>query len=253
MSQGFVNQQQNYTIQGVGSPTVIPQFVGQQYIDISIGAIYIATGTIGIYNWGYVGSGNVSNDYLVGLTSWYDASDSITPITNGSTLTGWNDKGSQLNHLVNVEGTPQYMTNIQNGLPAAYFSGAQSIYGSNKADVSQPQTHFLVFKPTGWSTGIYQGIITMLANNTIFKNTGATTIGIAAGSNVIGQSISNNTCNIASVVFNGASSSITINNNSTVVGNAGTNSNTNLPYIGRDNSYYYIGYVMEWRVYDEVC
>jgi hypothetical protein len=51
MAQGFITQQQNFTIQGIGSPTVIPQFIGQQYIDVSTTSIYIATNINSINDW----------------------------------------------------------------------------------------------------------------------------------------------------------------------------------------------------------
>lgn len=215
--------------------------------------MYMAMGTSGSYNWGYIGKGSLSADYTTNLTSWYDASDSLTPTTNGSTLTGWNDKGSQLNHLTTVFGTPQYMENVQNGLPAAYFDGNnEAIYGANQADINQPNTHFVVFKPTNWGTGGIQYVAEMQPNGqAIQKSNAAATVGIYSGAALAGNSISNNTAYLATAIFNGTSSSIQINNAAAVTGNAGTSANSNSPRMGtaHDGSGDYTGYVMEWRVY----
>ncbi len=241
---------------GAGAPTSTPTFIGQTYVDTTTGNVYIAVGTSGSWNWAFVGAGALSNDYLVGLTSWYDASDSLTPAINGATLTGWNDKGSNLNHCTTVIGTPQYMTGIQNSLPAAYFNGSEMIYGANQADVAQPHTQYLVFKPTGWSTGIMQKVINMYNSSPqINKTASATTIEIYAGATVVGESLSNNVTTMVTAIFNGASSSIQVNGNTPNTGNAGTNTNSNSPQIGASDNvpnYPYTGYIMEWRVYTGV-
>lgn len=41
-------------LEGVGEPTTIPLFVGQLYIDTSVGHLYIAMGTDSV-NWAFVG------------------------------------------------------------------------------------------------------------------------------------------------------------------------------------------------------
>jgi hypothetical protein len=247
------------SLSSTGAPTSIPEYIGQSYVNTSNGNIYIAVGTAGSYNWGFVGAGNIVNDYLINLTSWYDASDSLTPNTNGSTLTGWNDKGSRLNHLTNVANTPQYFDNIQNGLPAAYFDGVnESIYGANQGNTAQPQTMFLVCKPTGWSTGTYQVMVSTYYSSsaymTIGKNNGNTAIWVSAGTDRSASSIMTDTSYIITVAFNGASSTIGVNANAEDTVSPGTNGNEGYPTIGAvaGTTYPYAGYVMEWRVYDGV-
>ena len=255
---GYPNLAVPNSLTGSGAPQIVPQFIGQQYIDINSGNIYISVGTNGVYNWGFVGKGSLvefTKDTIPGLVTWYDASDNLFPKTNESTLTGWNDKGSNLNHLVNIQGTPKYYENIQNGLSAAYFNGSSAIRGSDIADAAQPQTHFLVFKPTAWSTDTYQAIIDMY-NGTAFigKNTGTTAIRIAAGIGLNGATVTNDITTITTAVFNGTSSSTALNSDAETIGSAGTSSNSNNPGIGsvNNNTLFYTGYVMEWLIYNGV-
>lgn len=244
---------QTMTISGSGAPTSVPVNIGDVYIDKNTGNIYMAVGTSGSYNWTFIKQGNLSGDYLTGLTSWYDASDSLTPNTNGSTLTGWNDKGSQANHLTTISGTPKYYENIQNGLSAAYFDGDNDyLSGSDKADIAQPHTEFLVFRPTRWqadASGVY--VVSMQSTQTLGRTGGATTTRAYAGTFLSGASITENTTNLLTAVFNGASSSIQVNNGTITTGNAGTGTNTNNPRIGAafDTTEDFMGYVMEWRIY----
>lgn len=206
---------------------------------------------------GIVSYQNFNKNTVAGLTSWYDASDSLVPNTDGATLTQWTDKSDTANHLTTVNNTPKCYVNIQNGLRAAYFTGpasAASIVGANKADSNQPQTHFLVFKPTAWSTGTWQVIVDMQTDEQrIAKQTGTTKITCYAGTaHLVGDSVSDNTCSLITTIFNGASSSIQLNNNTAVTGNPGTRLNSNYPIVGAGptNTESYTGYIMEWLVYD---
>lgn len=238
---------------GAGAPTSTPTAIGAIYIDTSSGAIYIASGTSGSYNWGYVGSGALSADYRDNLLTCYDASNGPTPTTNGGTLTGWNDLGSKTNTLSVVSGTPKYYESIQNGLPAIYFDGSSHMTGSNLADTAQPCTSFIVFKGTNWGTGAEQYICQMEAYCYSFiKLNAATTLSTCGGSAVItADSLSNNVCYLGTLISNGASSSLQVNQNTASTGNPGNSANSNYPAIASASGggSKYTGYVMEWRVY----
>jgi len=209
-----------------------------------------------IWNWGFLGRGNMTAwtaSHPAGLTSWYDASNGPTPTTAESTLTGWNDLSVTANHLTNIVGAPKISSITQNGLPMVYFDGSSSINGLNKADSAQPITSFLVFMPTAWGTGGYQIMTVMDASNIqLEKVTGATNVSIYSGFRFSGESISNNTQYVLTAVFNGATSSIAVNNHTLTSGDSGTNGNSNSPLIGQagGNVNFFTGYIMEWLVYD---
>jgi hypothetical protein len=127
--------------------------------------------------------------------------------------------------------------------------------GSNKANVDQPFTYFLVMKPTGWGTGGYQTIVDMggADGQRLAKSASATTLLQYSGADLVGESLSNNTSYIISAVYSGASSSNTVNGNNPTTGNAGTSVNEMQPIIGAlatGGAYYFTGYVMEWLVYN---
>ena len=236
---------------GTIAPTATPSRIGDEYINTATGAYYKATGTSGFWNWAFLGQGATSADYRTNLVGCWDATNGPTPAINGSTLTAWNDLGSGLNHISNITNTPKYYANIQNGLPAVYFDGSSRMYGTDKGDVAQPTTHFLIFKGTSWGTGDYQYIIDMIDSQIIGKNNTSTKIDIYAGAHATGDSLTNNTTYLATVVFNGASSTIKTNVGGANTVNPSTGTNTMYPNIGSGASavYLFIGYVMEWRVY----
>lgn len=241
---------------GTIAPTSTPARIGDFYINSNTGSIYMASGISGYWNWALIGQGSLSDDYTNNIVGWWDASNGPTPVTNGSVITAWNDRSSYVNHLTGTNGVkPTYYTGIQNGLPACYFNGINAgIGGGNLADIAQPATHFLVFKPTGWGRASQEAIISMYNGSSpheIYRNSGSTTVNMHAGTGLLGPSLSDNTCYVVTTIFNGTSSSIQKNVDVATSGNAGTNTNTMYPAIGERGagSYFYQGYVMEWRVY----
>ena len=241
-----------YAGTGTAAPSETPDYIGQRYVNTTNLNVYLASETNGSYNWAFVGKGGVSDlSSVSGLTSWYKG-ENITPTTNGSTITAWNDAGSALNHCTNIVGTPQYYEDVVNGHPGAYFDGSESMYGSDKSDVAQPQTHFVVFKGTDWGTGAEQDIVTMYNfSQSIAKQAWTTVIRTYAGGNIFGDSLSDDTAYMATAIFDNTSSSLQINDASAVTGTTGTGANTNSPNIGAASggSSRFTGYVMEWMVF----
>ena len=244
------------SFQGQGAPIITPQFVGQQYVDTSTGSIYAAVGTNGLYNWGFVGSGSLTSfnkDTVSGLLGWYDASD-VSTITKdgGNNVTTWNDKSATNKSLVNtLAGKPVYTTNVQNGLPGIYFSGSTTGISSNAFSIASPMTMFLVVRPTGWSTGTTQNITSMPGGvMEAQKTNGATSLLLYNGATLTGGSLVNNTPYIITMIGNGGSSSIQINNNTPTTGTAGS-ATASYVLLGYHNSSgnYYVGYICELLIY----
>lgn len=236
---------------GTIAPTSTPSRIGDFYVNSSTGSIYMAGGTSGSFNWALIGQGSLSADYRTNLVGCWDASNGPVPTINNTTLTAWNDLGSVLNHMTVLYGTPKYMENIQNGLPAVYLSGSAGIRGANVTDIAQPTTHFLIFKPTDWNAAKDQYIAEMYnQSQIIYKSNGTANVRMYAGTTIPGDALADNNCYLTTVVFNGASSSIAVNANAAVPGNTGTGTNSMYPIIGtHDGVSFFTGYVMEWRVY----
>lgn len=253
MSQGFVNQQQNYTIQGSGSPTVVPQFIGQQYIDTITSSIYIATGTTGVYNWGYVGAGmnsSFTKNTITGLIGWHDYSDLPTMSMTGNIISSIADK-SNTGLAMNQESalTTTLVSNYQNGLSAAYCNGNSSMYSST-ITIGSVFTRIVVARPTGWSTGAYQAIVGHNSVGVIGKYTGNTNLHLYNGATATVTSLTNTYPYIIIGVFNGASSFCYVNGTkyTTVTPGAGALTRFNVganALVGE----FYIGYVMETLTY----
>lgn len=243
-----------YTDYSAGVPTSTPTAAFQLSLSTRTGTMYVSVGT-NIWNWGFLVQGPLTQwtaSSPAGLTSWYDASNGPTPTTSGSTLTAWNDLSATANHLTTVSGTPNVSSITQNGLPMVYFDGAEYIHGSNKADGAQPNTFFIVFKPTAWGTGATQVLFDMMAASNIFQKTnGASTVETYAGLFLVGASVSNYSPTLLTSVLNGANSTISVNGGADTVGNAAAQTNTNYPTIGSRVGYafQFTGYIMEVLVY----
>ena len=232
-----------------GVPTSTPTAIGDHLISTQTYNIYEAVCTSGFPCWTFMKQGSPSAwtpSSPAGLTSWYDSNNGPSPATNGSAVTGWTDRSVTGNNMAPVSGTLRYDTNIQNGLPGVYFGGDVDLEGSNKADTSQPTTHFLAFKPTSWGTGVAQTVANMYASQTISKEASSTNLLVSAGTSMSLGPISNNTPCLVSVIFNGATSSGTVNGGVITFGNVGTTANSNYPLPGYQ---YFVGYIFEWLVY----
>lgn len=246
----------SYTTEA-GSPTKTPTSTGEVLMNRTTGNIYMAGDILGNYSWGYLGSYNLTKWTSVspaGLFQWYKADSGPIPATNNTTLTSWLDSSTTNNALGAVEGTSgKYQTGIQNGLPAVYFDGGGDMYGTNLTDVAQPVTYFLVIKPTSWGTGGYQCIMAQYNSaNQILKTTGAVTLTLYAGSLGIGPNVADNTTQLITSVFYGASSSVEVNNGGYLSINTGTTVCTNHPVLGAAGggvSNPYVGYIMEYLAY----
>lgn len=215
---------------GTTSPTATPEFTGQRYINTTTAAIWIAGGTSGSYNWGYVGQGSTSafnKDTVAGLVSWHDASDAPTVILSGTNVTGWYDKALTGKNMVVDTASPTYVTAYQNGLNAILFNGSNQALQYDMADIPQPYTRVIAFKSTNWGTGGTQ-IITGGPSYTgeIGKLNGNTNLVIYSGATLTYGSLANTTPYIVIAVFNGASSSIRVNGGTPVTGNAGASALT---------------------------
>jgi len=178
---------------------------------------------------------NVPNTYPSGSPAvWYDLS-TLNGLSDGDPITSVPDlSGNEEN--TSALGTITFKTNIQNGLSIARFPGIASNYLRNLtfSSSAQPITIFVVFKysdPIGapwWISDSSDGP---------YLTTSAGKHALYAGSSWA-SSIDYNTTNfvLATIIFNGASSSIRINGVSGGVGNPGTDEFDTGLHIGASHS-----------------
>lgn len=191
------------------------------------------------------------------VTNWYKADSGVTNTGDNTNATAWADNSTLADNLTVTTGnTPKYYTNIQNSLPAVLFDGAGEMGGGLRSAVEQPQTWFIVFKPTSWGTGTYQVLFAgnfsgCYSYQQFYKNTGdATTTLFALNASVAGDSLSSNNTYLETGVINGATSSTTINAGTTHTGSVGSYNTGIYTRMASDGGCcYYAGYIMEVLIY----
>lgn len=127
-----------------------------------------------------------------------------------------------LNQLTNSK-RPGYRISQVNGKPAIIFDGSDDSMKTSAYTLNQPTTVILVFNQITWTNGdtIFDGITGNLGN--IFQNSLSPRLTVYAGlSAANNDNMTVNTYAFAIVEFNGASSSLQINNTTKTTGNAGT-------------------------------
>ncbi len=160
---------------------------------------------------------------VTGLVAWYDANDSATITKSADRVSQWNDKSSQGNNLVQATGAdqPLWVNAVQNGKPIIRFDGVSEHMEDLVTNTyTQPTTLFMVCStPTenGGNRAFFDGDSARNLLNLQSPNQ----YRIYAGASLIGGTLSAG-FKLFRAKFNGASSSLHINNSSILSGDAGT-------------------------------
>lgn len=192
---------------------------------------------------------------IAGLVAWYRA-DAGIHLNGNSHVDQWNDQSSSGNNLNIISSVAiDVFSNIQNGLPAVYFSAANSNFiDCNTINIPQPFTVFSVIqqKTMNGATSVYDnpggaGSETVLQNS---DNNGVWKLYAGSALNS-SESVTLNITVLITAIFNGSSSLIQKNNNTASYGNVGANG---LVHLRVGNSYYntnyWNGYVMEILIFN---
>lgn len=198
---------------------------------------------------------------ITGLKVWLDFSDADTLYVDagttkvsadGQAIYQANDKSGTGWHAVQATETkrPLYKTNIKNGLSVASYASTDDYLQAAAVDLAQPDTIIAVCYPTAFKY-IFDGTTTRQLNE--FHNaTPAANVHQYAGASVYSaKEVSLNNYFIITNVFNGANSTIKINNNAVAATNPGTNGIKNLLVGARNGgSNNLTGYMLEFLVYN---
>jgi len=194
---------------------------------------------------------------ISGCIVWLDAEDISTITLNGATVSKWDDKSGEDNHVAQATADNQPVYRAPGGVG---INGKASFDYHNdnlKSDVfaggpvNQPDTVFLViqYDSVGGFPHPFDGrtsgeqYYSISSSPYYFR--------ISAGSLVGGGIASINTPYIYEAIFNEANSSIIINGNVTGTGNSGTNSLTGVTIGGAYNGSFDLnGKIGEVIVYD---
>jgi len=161
--------------------------------------------------------------WLVSSLGVYQEHDSkTTPSGNGDPVGTWEDQsgnGNDVNAPASDIQRPILVTGVVNGLPILRFDGGQ--YLRKAFALNQPYTVYIIFLQDSWTNN--DRVFTGVTNQTIFIQNGISpTLKLYAGSFVADNTdLPLDTFGICRVIFNGASSSIRIDDNVATTGNPG--------------------------------
>lgn len=191
---------------------------------------------------------------LDNLAIWLEADSGTSTTMDGVAVSQWDDQSGNLRNAIQATASkqPLYKSGIINGKPVLRFDGSSdSLQVAFGATLAQPNTIFIVAAIT--SAGAQDNLIDGLSGserNSLFIDSGNYTM--YAGSLFSLSAIDANT-HILRMVFDGASSSFSIDGGSASSGNAGTQSisginicceNSGLRNIGAD--------IAEIIIYDDL-
>lgn len=154
---------------------------------------------------------------LSNLEAWFQFNNGIT--VTGSGVSQWDDQSGNGRHL--KQGTDTNRPALQ-GDGTILFDGVDNFLKCDAFTLNQPETIYILGRQVTWTNGdcICEGN----SNTTgrIVQNSATPQLNISAGNSVASNTDwTVNTYMAVVAVFNGASSSLRVNNNAEVTGNAG--------------------------------
>lgn len=173
----------------------------------------------------YVGTGAAAlpPPPTANLVAHYDASDasSIT-ITTG--VSKWNDLSGNGNNLLQNVGSKQPTYTGTGTSSIVNFDGSNDDLKTANFTLNQPETIYVVVKQVTWTINRYLTDGSTTDRMDIYDETSTPSIALYAGSSTsVNSGLTLNTVMVVAAVFNGASSSVSVNDNTKATGNVGSN------------------------------
>jgi hypothetical protein len=186
---------------------------------------------------------------LPGRLLWLDASTSSTLTLSGSNVSQWNDKSGNGNNPLQatMSNQPTYSATGLNGRPAVVFSGNQFLR-SEVPSLAQPYSLFIVTQYAGGGATL---TVFDFGNNGTTQSdvffTNDSTMGLYAGNYFTIGVPSFNTPRALAMVFNGSSSSMSVDGSLIGTVNPGTQSGTGFTVGATDyvESEFWVGPISE--------
>jgi len=142
-------------------------------------------------------------------------------IETGSGVSQWGDFSGNGNHLKQAIDANR-MTKEADG--SVLGNGIDQFLQADTYTLVQPEIIFVLGRHLSWTSDDRWFDGNAADSGTLFQRTSTPNLGIFAGAQAGNISLALNTTGVVTVVLNGASSSIQLNNNAPVTGNAGTSS-----------------------------
>lgn len=157
------------------------------------------------------------------------------PIENNEYVWRWYDKSGQMNHLIQETATdmPIYVSSGfgSSNRPNLTFDGVSDFIEKTGITQNQPMTIFIAGQSAGNNQTFFDGDD---GTNTVKISKTATNYNVNAG-NLLNGDVNNTNDVLITLVVNGGSSSIQINNATAITGNAGANV-LDAFRLGKDNA-----------------
>jgi hypothetical protein len=191
---------------------------------------------------------------VAGYVAWWDASQITSPPADGAVLSSWNDlsgNGHTLTQATTASKPTYYSTTtakLMNGLPAVWFNGSATEMDAALV-LAQPFT--VVAWCQNLNTGSVQGYVFEGQASAVYVRASGTGLGFQAyaGNAFVVQGPYDTSAHYVAAVYNGASSSVTVDT-ATTTGNAGANGITTTLQLGANNgSFAFNGPICEVIVY----
>jgi hypothetical protein len=140
-------------------------------------------------------------------------------ITVATGVSQWNDQSGHANHLKQAVAGSQPKLQPDNSI---LFDGVANVMGCAPFTFIQPEAIYLLFQQLGWTANHYILDGSVSNSGRVIQAPGSPSLMANAGSSLPSiTDLQQNTYGVLVVVFNGASSSIQVNNGVPVTGNAG--------------------------------
>lgn len=194
---------------------------------------------------------------ISGLAVWYDASDAATITDTGGLVDSWADKSGNSRTLTGtLTARPTTGTRTQNSLNVLDFDGSNDYLGASSAFTQgTSDTVFIVCLNDDGAdaTTQFSYMADSATSHTRLGKASTNAWRINSGATLDGGT-PNTSAHLMVGVFNGASSELRLDGASLTSGDAGSNSTSLAPHVGRNRngSQYWDGWIAEILHYDSV-
>lgn len=152
------------------------------------------------------------------MVAWYRLNTGIT--VTGSGVSKWADQSGNGRDLNQTTDTNRPALQLDGSI---LFDGNDNKLVTGSLSISQPITHYILFKQITWASGdnVFNGLATAM----VLTQAGTTPALRINGGSAVGDNTNLvlDTYGVVATVFNGASSLIQVNNTTPNTGNAGAN------------------------------
>jgi hypothetical protein len=168
-----------------------------------------------------LGGGSSRIGFIRGLSpaAWFRYGVGIT--VTGQGVSQWDDQSGNGRHLKQATDGARPTKNADNSI---LFNGTDEFLKCDAFTLNQPETVYILFKQVAWTSNAYvhdgNGLATMLLQQHTTTPQLRAYAGLGVGPNA-NTALTIDTYGVVSSVYNGASSSIQVNNGTVTTGDAG--------------------------------